>query len=63
MDTMLFRVCQIGSPARWSVLVGDQPYGDYLDEGQAVIDATEAAAEARQAGRSAEVWDGAVRVY
>jgi len=63
MDTMLFRVCRIGLPARWTVLIEDQPYGEYLNEDQAVTDAIEAAADARDAGGTAEVWEGAVRVY
>ena len=45
------------------VLVEGQPYGEYLDKDQALIDAIEAAKEACEAGTAAEVWEGAVRVY
>ena len=45
------------------MLIEDQPYGEYLDEDQAVTDAIEAATDAREAGGTAEVWEGAVRVY
>ena len=61
--TMLFRVCGRGSPAKWTVLVEGQPYGEYLDKDQALMDAIEAAREASEAGTPAEVWEGAVRVY
>ena len=59
----LFWVCQTGVPAKWAVLIEGQPYGEYLDKGEAVMDAIEAAREAREAGRIAEVWEGAVRLY
>jgi hypothetical protein len=45
------------------VLVEGQPYGEYLDKDEALIDAIEAAKEACEAGTPAEVWEGAVRVY
>ena len=61
--TMLFRVCRKGSPAKWTVVVEGQSYGEYLDKDQALIDAIEAAKEACEAGTPAEVWEGAVRVY
>ena len=60
---MLFRVCRKRSPAKWMVLVEGQPYGEYLDQQQALMDAIEAAREACEAGTTAEVWEGAVRVY
>ena len=62
---MLFRVCRKGSPARWVELVEGKFYGEYVDKGQAVLDAIEAATEARETGQVAEVWDqaGGVRVY
>ena len=60
---MLFRFCRKGSPAKWIVLVEGQPYGEYLDKDQALIDAVEAAKEAWEAGNPAEVWEGALRVY
>jgi hypothetical protein len=61
--SMLFRVCRTGSPAKWTVLVEGRPYGEYLDKEQAFMDAVEAAKEAGESGRTAEVWEGAVRVY
>ena len=62
---MLFRVCRKGSPARWMVLVEGRFYGEYIDKGQALLDAIAAATDAREAGQEAEVWDQAraVRVY
>ena len=60
---MHFWVCQTGVPAKWAVPIEGQPYGEYLDKGEAVIDAIGAAREARDAGRIAEVWEGAVRLY
>jgi hypothetical protein len=60
---MIFQIFRQGSPAKWVVLVQGQPYGEYLDKEEAMLDAIEAAEEASQAGRSAEVWDGTVQVY
>jgi hypothetical protein len=45
------------------VLVGEQVYGEYLDKDQAVADAVEAAMDAQLAGQTAEVWEGALRVF
>lgn len=59
----LFRVCRVGSSTRWRVVVADQTYGEYLDKAGALMDATEAATEARQIGGAAEVWEDLVRVY
>jgi len=39
------------------VLVEDQVYGEYLDKEEAVLDAIEAATDARASGKEAEVWD------
>jgi hypothetical protein len=61
--SMLFRVCRSGSPPKWVVLVEGQSYGEYLDKEQAVLDAVDAATEAREAGSLSEVWEGAMRVY
>ena len=62
---MLFRVCRKGSPARWMVLLEGQLYGEYTDQNQALLDAIEAAKDAREVGQEAEVWDQAraARVY
>ena len=60
---MIFHLSRNGAAATWMVLIEGQPYGDYLDKDQALMDAIDAAREAREAGRTAEVWEGAVRVY
>lgn len=60
---MIFHLCRSGSSVTWIVLVEGQPYGDYLDRDQAVMDAIDAAQEAREIGGAAEVWEGAIRVY
>ena len=60
---MLFRICRVGSSNRWRVLLNEQTYGEYLDKKEAVVDAIEAATEARDAAHAAEVWEGAARVY
>jgi len=62
---MLFRVCRRRAPDRWVVLLEERLYGEYLDKEQALLDAVEAATEARGSGHEAEVWDelNAVRVY
>jgi hypothetical protein len=44
-------------------LLGDQLYGEYISKDQALLDAIEAASDARRAEQEAEVWDEAVRVY
>ncbi|MGC2199834.1 MAG: hypothetical protein WA633_06755 [Stellaceae bacterium] len=38
------------------VTLGDGIYGDYLDTEQAVLDAVDAARDALQSGREAQVW-------
>ena len=60
---MLFRVCRKGSPARWVVMIEDKLYGEYADKELALLDAIEAATDARDGGQEAEVWDGPGRVY
>jgi hypothetical protein len=54
---MLFRVHRDERQSRWVVLVEDQVYGEYLDKEEAVLDAIEAATDARASGNEAEVWD------
>ena len=56
MGIMEFQVCQQGGDARWIVRLDDAEYGAYLDKEQAVLDAVDAARDARQAGREAHVW-------
>ena len=62
---MDFRGYRRRAPERWVVLLEGRLYGEYLDKEQALLDAVEAATEARSAGHEAEVWDEliAVRVY
>jgi hypothetical protein len=56
MGVMEFRVCRRGREARWVVMVGESVYGAYLDKEQAVLDAVDAARDALQSGRQAQVW-------
>lgn len=53
---MEFQVCQRGGESRWIVRLDDTEYGAYLDKEQAVLDAVDAAHDAREAGREAQVW-------
>jgi hypothetical protein len=53
---MEFQVCRRGRETRWVVMLGDCVYGAYLDKEQALLDAVDAAREALQAGREAQVW-------
>jgi hypothetical protein len=55
--SMLFRVCRDEQQERWVVLRDEQFYGEYLDKDGAVLDAIEAAYDARATGNYAEVWD------
>ena len=60
---MLFRICRQGAPTRWVVLLGDRLYGEYADKDQALMDAIDAAQDARESGQEAEVWDQTARIY
>ena len=60
---MLFRVCRQGAVTRWVVLLGDDLYGEYADKEQALLDAVDAAQDARDRGQEAEVWDQAAQIY
>lgn len=42
---------------RWRVRVQENVYSEYPDKERARLDALEAAADARQRGHDAEVWD------
>ena len=57
MKTLEFQVCQHDSEARWIVRLGDSVYGFYLDKEQALLDALDAARDASETGREAQVWD------
>jgi hypothetical protein len=56
MRTLEFQVCRRGRESRWIVTLGDSVYGAYLDKEQAVLDAVDAARDALQSGREAQVW-------
>lgn len=56
MAVMEFQVCRHGRDARWIVRLGDTVYGSYLDKEQALLDAVDAARDALQTGREAQVW-------
>ncbi len=56
MSVMEFQVCRRGREARWVVTVGNAVYGAYLDKEQALLDAVDAARDALQGGREAQVW-------
>jgi hypothetical protein len=56
MGIMEFQVCRRGREARWVVTLGGSVYGAYLDKEQALLDAIDAAREALQCGREAQVW-------
>ena len=56
MDVMEFHVCQQGRSMRWIVRLDNSTYGAYLDKEQAMLDALDAARDARQAGHEARVF-------
>jgi hypothetical protein len=56
MGIMEFQVCRKGRDARWVVRLGNAVYGSYLDKEQALLDAVDAARDALQTGREAQVW-------
>ena len=56
MGIMEFAVCRHGRHARWIVRLDNTMYGSYLDKEQAVLDAVDAARDAAQCGREAQVW-------
>ena len=56
MRVMEFQVCRRGREARWVGMLGDSIYGAYLDKEQALLDAVDAARDAMQSGRAAQVW-------
>ena len=58
---LLFWVCRDEEEDRWLVIVEGQPYGEYLSEELAILDAIDFAAEARIGGSTAEVWDRETR--
>ena len=55
MSCLKFEVRQTGRGRDWIVLVGGQFYGRYLSREEAILDAFDAAEDARLSGRAAEV--------
>ena len=56
MGIMEFHVCRQGRDMQWVVRLDNTTYGAYLDKEQALLDAVDAARDARQAGREAHVF-------
>ena len=56
MSTVEFQVCRHDSEARLIVRLGSSVYGFYLDRYQALLDALDAARDASESGREAQVW-------
>lgn len=56
MGVMEFEVRRRGKNSRWTVWLGQVIYGSYLDKEQAILDAVDAARDALQTGREAQVW-------
>ena len=65
MAELKFRVSWNGPGANWIVRLGDAHYGAYLTEEQALLDAVDAAGDARAKGDDAHVWDAtmAARIF
>jgi hypothetical protein len=56
MTIMAFEVCRRARDSRWIVRLDNAVYGAYLDKEQALLDAVDAARDALQCGREAQVW-------
>ena len=56
MEVMEFHVCRQGREMQWVVRLDNATYGAYLDKEQALLDAVDAARDARQIGREAHVF-------
>jgi len=56
MDIMEFHVCRQGRNMQWVVRLDNATYGAYLDKEQALLDAVDAAKDARHLGRDAQVF-------
>ena len=65
MAEFKFRVSWNNASANWIVRLGDEHYGAYLTKEQALLDAVDAAGEARTNGDDAHVWDAtkAARIF
>ena len=55
MRVMKVQVCRAGPKVRWVVMLGDPIYGAYVDSKQAPLDAVDAAHDAMQSGRDAQM--------
>jgi len=55
MPDLVYHVRWHRPGAHWVVRLGNEPYGAYLTKELALLDATEAASEARENGHSAHV--------
>jgi hypothetical protein len=66
-DVIEFQVCRRGRGEKWVVTLGGSIYGAYLDREEALLDAVDAARDALQSGREAQVWvrdrSAAARVF
>ena len=58
-------MCLDRRQARWIVRLNNKIYGDYLDKEQVLLDAIDAAKDAGEKGREAQIWDlsEAARVF
>jgi hypothetical protein len=56
MEVLEFHVCRQGRDMQWVVRLDNTTYGAYLDKEQALLDAVDAARDARQTGREAQVF-------
>jgi hypothetical protein len=56
MEVMEFHVCRESHEMQWVVRLDDTTYGAYLDKEQALLDAVDAAKDARHLGRDAQVF-------
>jgi len=67
VEVMGFQLCRRGREDKWVVTLGGSVYGAYLDKEQALLDAVDAARDASQSGREAQVWvrdrSAAARVF
>lgn len=59
MAELTFQVSWNRPGANWVVRLGGEHYGAYLTKEQAMLDAIDAAGEAKANGHEAHVWDAA----
>lgn len=56
MGTLEFQICRHNGESHWIVRLGGLVYGSYIDKEQALLDALDAARDASECGREAQVW-------